>query len=380
MSKINYKDYNYGESLMNRIKVNKRLNNNIKNISAKDSLYYSIEKKGKIQKNKIPSFLNKNNRKKLNEIIEENSNNLVKYVNRDTLKKTINTYSNETRSKEGNIFEELQNNKYLRPMLGTTNINTKLLKCQIENPIKNISTLSLKKYFANNIEFPFQKCQSPQKYNYNNNDEISADDKTYLYNLNNRTAIERFKINLNNGFPPNNDILYGGENNSNSMVYSGDSYLLNNYLVKYSSNNIKKYAKNQVGRMRKEKYFYSEERKEKDDSNSNIGNAKTKIYYKNKNPIRMVSPTGSNSVKNKSKYTKIYGFGTKIHLQKKIKKEKALLQYKQKLIEEFIFILNKFIKKYLDKNRSFFIKQIINYNKKSKSKTKNKIYFKKKKS
>ena len=380
MSKINYNDYNYGESLMNRIKVNKRLNinNNIKNISAKDSLYYSIEKKAKMQKNKIPSLLTKNNRKKLNNIIEENSNNIVKYVNRDTFKKTINTYSNETRSKEGNIFEELQNNKYLRPMLGTTNINTKLLKCQIENPIKNISTLSLKKYFANNIEFPFQKYQSPQKYNYNNNDEISADDKTYLYNLNNRTAIERFNINLNNGFSPTNDMIYVGENNSNSLAYSGDSYLLNNYLVKYSSNNIKKYAKNQIGRVRKEKYFYSEERKEKDDSNSNKGSTKTKIYYKNKNAIRMGSPTGNNSVKNKSKYANIYGLGTKINLQKKIKKDKELLENKFKLIEEFIFILNKFIIKNLDKNRSFFIKQLINYNKKSKSQSKNKIYFKKK--
>ena len=329
MSKINYNDYNYGESLMNRIKVNKRLNinnNNIKNISAKDSLYYSIEKKAKMQKNKIPSLLTKNNRKKLNNIIEENSNNIVKYVNRDNFKKTINTYSNETRSKEGNIFEELQNNKYLRPMLGTTNINTKLLKCQIENPIKNISTLSLKKYFANNIEFPFQKYQSPQKYNYNNNDEISADDKTYLYNLNNRTAIERFNINLNNGFSPTNDMIYVGENNSNSLAYSGDSYLLNNYLVKYSSNNIKKYAKNQIGRVRKEKYFYSEERKEKDDSNSNKGSTKTKIYYKNKNAIRMGSPTGNNSVKNKSKYANIYGLGTKINLQKKIKKRQRIIR------------------------------------------------------
>ena len=299
MNKINYNEYNYGESLKNRIKVNKRLNsnNNIKNISTKDSLYYSMEKKAKMQKNKMPSLLTKNNRKKLNEIKEENSNNIAKYVNRDTFKKTINTYSNESRSKEGNIFEELQNNKYLRPMLGTTNINTKLLKCQIENPIKNISTLSLKKYFANNIEFPFQKYQSPQKYNYNNNDEISADDKTYLYNLNNRTAIERFNINLNNGFSPTNDMLYVGENNSNSLAYSGDSYLLNNYLVKYSSNNIKKYAKNQVGRIRKEKYFYSEERKEKNDSHSNKGSTKTKIYYKNKNAIRMGSPTGNNSVK-----------------------------------------------------------------------------------
>ena len=382
MNKINYNEYNYGESLKNRIKVNKRLNsnNNIKNISAKDSLYYSMEKKAKMQKNKMPSLLTKNNRKKLNEIKEENSNNIAKYVNRDTFKKTINTYSNESRSKEGNIFEELQNNKYLRPMLGTTNINTKLLKCQIENPIKNISTLSLKKYFANNIEFPFQKYQSPQKYNYNNNDEISADDKTYLYNLNNRTAIERFNINLNNGFSPTNDMLYVGENNSNSLAYSGDSYLLNNYLVKYSSNNIKKYAKNQVGRIRKEKYFYSEERKEKNDSHSNKGSTKTKIYYKNKNAIRMGSPTGNNSVKNKSKYSNIYGLGTKINLQKKMKKDKTLLEYKYKTIEEFIHILNKFITKNLDKNRSFFIKQLTNFNIKSKSQSKNKIYFKKKKS
>ena len=380
MSKIKYNDYNFGESLMNRIKVNKRpnINNNIKNITSKDSLYYSMEKKAKMQKNKIPSLLTKNNRKKLNEIIEENNNNIVKYVNRDTFKKTINTYSNEARSKEGNIFEELQNNKYLRPMLGTTNINTKLLKCQIENPIKNIDTLSLKKYFANNIEFPFQKYQSPQKYNYNN-DEISADDKTNLYNLNNRTAIERFNINLNNDYSPTNDMLYIGENNSNSLAYSGDSYLLNNYLVKYSSNNIKKYAKNQVGRMRKEKYFYSEERKEKDDSNSNKGSAKTKIYYKNKSTIRMGSPSNNNSVKNKTKYANINGcLGTKINLQKKIKKEKALLEYKCKLVEKFLFILNKFNTKNLDKNKSFFINQLINYNKKSKSQTKNKIYFKKK--
>ena len=377
MSKANYNDYNYRESLINRIKVNKRINNsnNIKNISAKDNLYYSLEKNAKMQKYKIPSLLTKINRKKLNEIVEENSNNIAKYANRDIFKKTINTYSNDTRSKEGNIFEELQNNKYLRPMLGTTNINTKLLKCQIEHPIKNINTLSLKKYFANNIELPFEKYKSPQKYNYNK-DEMSADDKTNFYNLNNRTAIEKFNINVNNGFSPNNDMLYSGENNSNSLAYSGDSFLLNNYLVKYSSNNIKKYVQNQIGRMRKQKYFYSEERKEKYDSNSNKGSTKTKIYYKNKNAIRMVSPTGNNSFKNKSKYTNIYGLGSKINLQKRIKKDKALLQYKCKLLEEFIFILNKFNIKNLNKNRSFFIKQLINYNKKYKSQSK--IYFKKK--
>ena len=40
--------------------------------------------------------------------------------------------------------------------------------------------------------------------------------------------------------------------------------------------------------------------------------------------------------------------------------------------------MNKFIIKNLDKNRSFFIKQLINYHKKSKSQSKNKIYFQKK--
>ena len=76
---INY-DYNFQGSSINKIKVNKRSEiprNTIKlrnyqkisdKINNKDNFYYSIEKKSKIQKNKIPTSLNKKNIKKPLEI------------------------------------------------------------------------------------------------------------------------------------------------------------------------------------------------------------------------------------------------------------------------------------------------------------------------
>ena len=117
MSKRNYENYdynyNYQQSLINQIKVNKKkeipINNskyynykkvNNNGINFKDNLYYTIEKNTKTHKSKIPLSLNKKNIKKVS---EEKSNNTNKYSNRDTYKKTINTFSNENRIKEGNI-------------------------------------------------------------------------------------------------------------------------------------------------------------------------------------------------------------------------------------------------------------------------------------
>lgn len=247
MSKRNYinYDYNYRESLMNQIKVNKRadlpqnilklLNNNINyyNTNLKDNLYYSIERNAKTQKNKIPLSLNKKNMKK---VTEEKAKNSIK----NTLKKTINTYSNENRTKDGNIFEELQNNKYLRPMLCTSNINNKLLKCQIEEPIQNICTLSLKKYINHNIEIPFAKIKSPEK---NNNNEISDENTINYYNLDNKSSNNTVLKKTNNFFSPNNEILYlGDKNTNNSFVDKDNSFKIIKYLSRYSINNMKKYS------------------------------------------------------------------------------------------------------------------------------------------
>ena len=391
MSIRNYNDYdyNYRETLMNRIKVNKRANENNKsikyyncnnfnrNLNTKDNLYYSIEKRPKNQRNKIPASFKQNSLKK---ITKEQVNTISKYSNRNTYKKTINTYSGN-RIKDSNIFEELQNNKYLRPMLGNSNIDTKLLKCKIEEPIKNIGTLSLKNYFANNIEFPFQKFQSPQKHNYNVND-LSVEEKINLYKLNNKTAMERFNINISNGFSPSKEIIFVGDNNSNSFAYSGDSYVLNNYLLKYSTNNIKKFsAINQVGRVKKEKYFYSEERKENDDSTSIQNQRSKKLYYKNMKGDSISWKQGTSSLKSFKSIencTNTDGIKRKMNLRKKNEDNNdLLLVYKSKLVEEFIIVLNKFFNKNLNKNRRFFFKNLKSY-KLNHSNNQNKIYFKKK--
>ena len=391
MSIRNYNDYdyNYRETLMNRIKVNKRANENNKsikyyncnnfnrNLNTKDNLYYSIEKRPKNQRNKIPASFKQNSLKK---ITKEQVNTISKYSNRNTYKKTINTYSGN-RIKDSNIFEELQNNKYLRPMLGNSNIDTKLLKCKIEEPIKNIGTLSLKNYFANNIEFPFQKFQSPQKHNYNVND-LSVEEKINLYKLNNKTAMERFNINISNGFSPSKEIIFVGDNNSNSFAYSGDSYVLNNYLLKYSTNNIKKFsAINQVGRVKKEKYFYSEERKENDDSTSIQNQRSKKLYYKNMKGDSISWKQGTSSLKSFKSLensTNTDGIKRKMNLRKKNEDNNdLLLVYKSKLVEEFIIVLNKFFNKNLNKNRRFFFKNLKSY-KLNHSNNQNKIYFKKK--
>ena len=191
----NYDDI-YGNSLMNKITVNKKSNISSKTLRLMSG--YRINSKNKIYKDNL-CYGNKSKRKKLSE--EKSNNKKIIYYNREPYKKTINTYSNDNRMKERNIFEELQNNKYLRPMLGTSNINKKLLKCKIEEPIKNIYTLSLRNYFAN-IDLPFQKSQSPQKQNINN---IYNEENIYQYKFNNRTSMDRFNININNDYFPYNE-------------------------------------------------------------------------------------------------------------------------------------------------------------------------------
>ena len=377
MSKRNYKiyDYNYQGTYNNHIKVNKRpditsetlkyynYHKPKKNINSKDNLYYTIDKKSKTQKNKIPLSLNK---KYIKKVSQEKVKNAFKYSGRDNLKKTISTYSNENRTKEGNIIEELQNNKYLRPMLCGTNINNKLLKCKIEEPIKNISTL--KKFIPNNLEFPFEALKSPIKSIYEKSDES----KSNYYNLNNRIPNDKY------GFisPKNELMAYKDNKNNNSLFDDNKSYRqANKYLIKYSENYTKKFMDSQP-RNQKKKYFYSEERKEKEKDKEKIKRDNNEKFYFYKNSVFLKSPN-NNTLKNKNNNL----YEKKNTLEMKIKSNKReknlLLVYKSKLIEEFIIVLNKFFFKYLNKKKSLFFNNFKKH--KFKSQSKNKIYFKKKK-
>ena len=357
-----YSNYEYDDSYQNSFLSNQILVNKKPNISSKTLRLinnYRINNKNHYYKDNT-YYENRNKRKKFSE--EKEKNEKIVYYNREPYKKTINTYSNDNnRVKERNLFEELQNNKYLRPMLVTTNINKKLQKCKIGEPIKNICTLSLGNYFAN-MKLPFQNCQSPQNSNIN---DIYDEDNTYSYNLNNRTAMDRFNINLNNEYSPSNEnlenITFFGKNNSSSFISRAGSY---NYM-RYSENDINSNYSNQLGRMKDVKDFYYEKKKGK--RNIFINNKSPKIYHKN-----VISIKAPINVINKDIYNNRYYMDLKMTNDNK---EKKLLKiYKNKLVEEFIIVLNKFIWRYLNKFGWIFFNNLINY------KIKSKIYFRKKNS
>ena len=373
--------YDFQDSSMNKIKVNKRseiprntlmLKNYQKisdKINSKDNFYYSIEKKSKTQKNKIPTSLNKNNIKKP---VEINTYIAMGYSNRDTYKKTISIYSNDNKDNEFNLFEELQKNKYLRPMLGSSNIDNKLFKCQIE---KNISISSLKKYFSNNIEFSLDKYKSPQK----RNNDISSVNKSNEYNLNNRTAMERFIMNPNNSSYMNNN-SFAHRND----YYNDESFKFNNrnnLIKKPLKTKAKKYIINNMKKdQQKRKYFYSEERKEKQNNETNNSNIKKEddiniIYYKN--VIGVNNPHNNNSpIKIRNTTINVNDVYISKKNLKKInpknnKNNSYYLIYQKKSLEEFFIIIDKFIKNYMNKNRELFFTNL-------KKQKKNPIYFKKK--
>ena len=382
MLKKIYNDFddNYRESLINRIKVNKKGEptytdilkyynlsyiNNKADIS-KDILYY--EKKSKIHK----LSLNRNN---ISILGKEKTKNTMKLSKHDTFKKTINIYSSENQKKQGNIIEDLQNNKYLRPMLDTSNINIKLLKCQIEEPIKNISNFSLKEYI-NKYGFFSQLSKSP---NIENNE-----DKINISKINNRSALEIIDtdFNLNDRSSINNKISLLSENNKNNSFIKKKAPQKNNkYILNESPTNLKKYSSIQRGIHNNEKNKKREKIKERninvlnnDSENINDINLiydtnyfkeSLTINYKSKNNNKLENSTGNNNsfLENKNNY----------------KNEKLLGIYKKKLVEEFIIILNKFISSRLNKNIGFFFKNltISKGKEKEKENSKNKVYLKK---
>ena len=271
MYKNNFNDYfNYNNRLLlgNKIKVNKK--GYIKNseivqysnfpnfnpkISFKDGLYYSLEKKYKKSNNKNNSSFNINN---ISIVSNEKAKNIIKLSKPDSFKKTINIYSNLNQKKEGNIIEELQNNKYLRPMLGTNNIDIKLLKCQIDEPIKNINNLSLQKYI-NKHKIPINNSNLSQK----DKNRLKSEDKINTYDLNNKSAIEKKNSNLD--ISSISKIPKLRDNNNNNSYINNKDIKTNNfkYLLKYSPTNLKKYSTIPFGQILNRKKLFKIEKKRK---------------------------------------------------------------------------------------------------------------------
>ena len=375
MYKNNYNDLDYNNHVLldNKIKVNKK--GYIKNsdilqysnfqilnpkINFKDGLYYSLEKKYKKSNNKNNLSFNINN---ISIVSNDNAKDVIKLSKPDAYKKTININSNQNQKKEGNIIEELQNNKYLRPMLGTNNIDIKLLKCQIDEPIKNINNFSLQKYI-NKHKISMKNTQLSQK----DKNRLQNEDKINTYDLNNKSVMEKNNSNLN--ISSINKISKLGDNNNNSFISKDIKTNNLKYLLKYSPTNLKKYSAVSFGKIPNGKKLFKIEKKEnKKDKNSSQLNYYENEINKHYNSMNIKEKSLSNEKENESKNN------VKEKNKKNSKDEQMVNIYKRKLVEEFIIVLDKFFSKYLNKKKCLFFKNLVKFKRKSQSK--NKIYYRK---
>ena len=235
-----------------KIKVNKTLIHkksicNLKNLGTPNKISNGLKNNSNdiIQRN---SFSRKiKNMSTIDFDSNENSSNKNYYSQKTYTCKYLLEYNTYNAYKTGNIFYDIQKNKYLKPMLDSKDIQKKILKCQITEPLSSL-------YNINNI-YNYKKClselQSPKEKEYksfsiekfNNNSDHSNRiikikneniiNKNTYYLLNNlkicgsNYPIKFLRNNLNN-------------NNDNYSYYKKNEINLNNYDINNNQQKIKR--------------------------------------------------------------------------------------------------------------------------------------------
>ncbi len=139
--------------------------------------------------------------------------------------------------KEGNILDDLINNKYLKPILESQDIDEKLLNCNLKEPVKNNFNVSLydffnrrKKYYLNfktpKVDTEKVRDLSIGINNYDISNQYTNDNDFNGTGIHNKT-MENNNININGGF-----------NNNNINNYYNDIQMTNNYYNNYNNNEI----------------------------------------------------------------------------------------------------------------------------------------------
>ena len=228
----------------------------------KQELYkIKVNKKG-YNNNNLYTNINKKIR------IKSNSNSVEKLRKNDLHIKCIeeeNVFQNE-----GNILDDLINNKYLKPILESQNIDEKLYNCNLKEPVKNNFNVSLNDFFNRRKKY-FINFKTP---------------KPSMNNQMRGLSIKTLNISGNNSYYKNNLSNSGIHNktlaNSNINNYYNDIQMTNNYYNNYNNNeinilnpplynnNIKinNLCSSSIGRKIK-KYFYNNNSNERNNFNNN---------------------------------------------------------------------------------------------------------------
>ena len=310
-------------------------------------------------------------------------------------------------NKEGNILDDLLNNKYLKPILESQDIDEKLLNCNLKEPVKNNFNVSLndffnrrKKYYMNfktpKPEFNRIRDLSINTHNLNNSNNFYDNSGFLIHNktMENTYANQSMNRKSNNNYY--NDIkmtnnFYNNYNKNEISIINNEPYYNNNIKI----NNICSSAV----RKKLKKYFSNTNSNERNNYNNEIKSPdlhffKSQTYTQNENSfsenlykyknkknkiiknkeinIRNLSNNNLNQektdeIKEEDNMNKKYNDIKNIikHNNKYDYSKKLFDIYRGKLIKEFLKHIQKGINKYLLNIFNYFIKRI-QYKKNSK--------------
>ena len=141
-------------------------------------------------------------------------------------------------NEEGNILDDLINNKYLKPILESQNLDEKLLNCNLKEPVKNKFNVSLndffnrrKKYYIN-FKTPKLEINKIRGLSIKTNNINSGE---YYYN-DFSSSLSHNKTMVNFDSHNNSNISNKYSNNINN--YYNDIQMTNNYYNNYNNNEI----------------------------------------------------------------------------------------------------------------------------------------------
>ena len=268
-------------------------------------------------------------------------------------------------NKEGNILDDLINNKYLKPILESTDIDEKLLNCNLKEPVKNNFNVSLNDFFNRRKKYMNFKTPKPEL-NRIRNLSINNSNNNSGFLIQNRT-LENHYMNQNMNRKINNNYYNDIKltNNFYNNYNKNEINILNNNQPYYNNNNIRiNNLCSSAVRKKLKKYFSNTNSNERNNCNNpkispDLHLFKTQTYtqkepnfsqnlykyVKNNKEINIKSEEINEDDNMNKKYNDIKNI---IKYNNKYDYSKKLFDiYRGKLVKEFLKHIQKGINKYL---------------------------------
>ena len=248
--------------------------------------------------------------------------------------------------KEGNILDDLINNRYLKPILESQDIDEKLLNCNLKEPVRNNFNVSLNDFFNRRKKY-YMNFKTPKT-------EMNQS-RGLLINTHNISNDYYFKNDISSSAIHNKTMEnhFFNQNNNNINNYYNDIQMTNNYYNNYNNNEINILNPPYYNINNTETYYKNKNDRiirNKMNKEINIRNLTNEIIDKdNDSYVKDGINNKYNDIKNIIKHNNKYDYNKKL-----------FDIYRGKLIKEFLRHIQIFLNKYFLKIFRYFVEQINN--------------------